>query len=86
MKSRDFLTSFIGGVFVLSLYLTGGAAQFSFTRSSRRDEYRIDRNAPFLATLGDVSYTLFLKKGDEMVPLASGMVKVRVTSGTCGGE
>ena len=59
---------------------------FSVARSSRRDEYRIDKNEPFLATRGDVSYTLFLKKGNEMVSLASGKVKIRIENGTCGGE
>ena len=59
---------------------------FSVTRSSRRDEYRIDRDVSFLATQGDVSYTLFLKKGNEMVRLASGTVKIILDNGACGGS
>ncbi len=60
---------------------------FFVSRSSRRDEYRISRAVPFMASQGDVSYTLFLKNGPEghnMVPLTSGKIKLTVTDDTCG--
>ena len=59
---------------------------FFVSKSSRRDEFRIERSVPFLVSRGDVSYTLFLKKGHEMVSLASGRVRVTISGDTCGGE
>ncbi len=59
---------------------------FFVSSTSRRDEFRIERSVPFLVSRGDVSYTLFLKKGREMVALASGKIRMNLVNGTCTGE